>query len=173
MRVIVPYTKLIGRVTNALDASGYEWEAVNVSESYQRYWYLVRELWAAGEDFTLIEHDVVVDPEVTLQGFESCPMDWCSCPYPYQMMPSGYYFGMGCTRYRAALLKRQPCPLVYDPEWKGWDKLHKPRHWCRIDSLMKESLYNSGEQIHPHDMVEHLGDGWPKHGCVKRPKSIY
>lgn len=167
MRVVVPYTHRIKRVERALDSSGYLAEWIDVSQSYQRYWYLMAELWGDGDDFCIIEHDVVVDPEVTLQSFDFCEKDWCSCPYPYPQMSAGYYFGLGCTRFRPAIMERHPDAMQVMPEWLGWNKQHKLRHWCRVDGWLKSFLYDRDEGIHPHDMVEHLGDPGGGHGCYK------
>lgn len=172
MRIVVPYTKIIKRVSNALDASGYEWEGADVTKSKFAYWYLVKDLWEAGEDFCLIEHDIVIDPRVTLQGFDVCSHPWCACPYPYDMMEQGYYFGMGAVRFKAEVMARHPDLMQegLSREWTVlWDSKHKPGHWCRVDAWVKPRLYQLGEQIHPHDMVEHLGKEGLSHDC--RPKN--
>ena len=167
--MILPYTTKRKAVISALDASGFDYETIDVSESQFRYWYLVKELCDAGETFATVEHDIVIN-ESTLRDFDDCPCDWCIGPYPYLMMPDGHYAGLGCCKISAKLIARNPDAMRLDPNWAGWDSKHRPRHWCRVDGWLKQVLIENNERPHAHDLVDHLGDGWPSHGCVAKPK---
>ena len=44
------------------------------------YWELFKSLWKSGEDFIIVEHDVVVNAD-TIESFDACPEAWCTAPY--------------------------------------------------------------------------------------------
>ncbi len=169
LKVILPYTRRIQKVTFALDRTGYPYNPSDVTESQFKYYYLIKALWDTGESWINIEHDILPNPD-TFQSFEDCPADWCIAPYPYLMMPQGAYAGLGCCKISARLIARHPDAMDIDLNWAGWDKNHRPRHWCRVDAMLKENLINNGERPHAHEFVQHMGDGWPSHGCVAKPK---
>lgn len=79
MRVVMPYTMVNRAACDALPAMSTEF--VNVSADPLAYWRLLALLWGDAEDFTLIEHDVVIAPG-TLAALDACPEPWCSCPQP-------------------------------------------------------------------------------------------
>lgn len=169
MRVVVPFTRKTKRVLEAIEASGFEYELIDVSESQFRYWYVVKELFDAKETFATVEHDILVNSD-TLKSFDDCPCDWDIAPYPYALMPEGFYAGLGCCKITDKLIARNPDAMELDSSWYGWDKNHKPRHWCRVDGYLKDRLLANGERPHAHDVVQHLGDNWPSHGCVPKGK---
>lgn len=162
MKVIVPYTRRIKAVTAALDATGYDYEAIDVSESPFKYFYVIKELWSAGEAWINVEHDIIVNPD-TFSALEDCPADWDVAAYEYKLMKEGAYAGLGCCKFSEKLIARNPHAMNLDPNWYGWDKSHKPKHWCRVDAMLKENLLNNNERPHAHDLVHHLGDGYPSH----------
>lgn len=104
MRVVCPFTRISPETRDALDASGYLWEARDVSGSDTAYWDLLAGLWAAGEAFAVVEHDVIPAPGA-LASLETCPADWCSSPYPYFV---GMYPGLGCARFGDGIMARHP-----------------------------------------------------------------
>jgi hypothetical protein len=159
--VILPFTKRIAKVTAALDDSGYDYEAIDVSESPFRYFYVIKELWDAKETFCTIEHDIVINPE-TLRSFDSCPCDWDIAPYPYKLMPDGFYAGLGCCKISDRLIARNPEALIKVGQIE--DRSHRQKHWCRVDGWLKQILVENNERPHAHDLVDHLGDGFPSHG---------
>jgi hypothetical protein len=163
-RVVIPFTRLQPDVLAAVRASGRPYECVNVSDSDESYFRLLSELWAAGESFTLVEHDVIVGPE-TLASFDDCPHLWCAAKYSYL---KGSYWGLGCTRFRGPLLKQFPGIMDEVGEYKA--PRHSPRHWCTLDQALTHTLSaHRVEFPHIHGEVEHLGDGWPAHRCRARP----
>ena len=161
-RVICCYTKLPAQVKKALNASGYSWEAIDVSDSDQAYFEVIQDLWNYGQGFALVEHDIVVGPE-TLKSFEDCSEPWCASPYPYF---AGSYAGLGCVRFRTELIGQskglmEEIANISNP-------LHPPGHYCTLDSWIQRGLYRRGFSIHRHEPVGHL-HRWPTHGCVKEP----
>ena len=165
-RVICPYTGggLRPEVVWALQDSGHDFEAVDVSGSDESYHELLSDLWGAGKSFALVEHDVVIGPD-TLASFDSCPMEWCTFSYRYL---SSVYWGLGCTRFRGSLLQRLPDVMVQVAEYGS--PRHPKRHWCIQDQAITTALRSRRlEWPHLHGEVEHLSDGWPSHGCRPHP----
>jgi hypothetical protein len=160
MRVYCPCTAITPATRAALDASGYRWEPRDVSASDGAYWALLAELWAAGEEFAVVEHDVVPSPSA-LASFEACGNDWCSCPYPYL---AGTYAGLGCTRFRAAIMSRHPD--LMDVVATMSNDAHEPKFWCTLDGFMQIILRGRGErQCTAHPEAGHPSHS-PAHGCV-------
>lgn len=164
MRVILPFTKRIAKVTAALALSGYKYEPIDVSESQFRYYHVIKELWDAGETFCTVEHDIVIRPD-TLASFDDCPSDWDVAPYNYPLMPGGLYAGLGCCKISDRLIARNPDAMEKVGQMS--DKSHKAKSWCRVDGWLKQVLVEAGERPHAHDQVEHLGDGWPSHDSCR------
>jgi hypothetical protein len=173
VRVILPFTRKTDRVVAALDASGFAWEPVDVSGSDRAYYDALYRTWAEcaakGDDLVVVEHDIEIRP-TTLSGFARCDDAWCCAPYPYRVSPSGWYGGLGCCRFSAALLARHADAIEAIGE--RHDSLHPPRHWCRLDAWLKQLLKARGEAPVGHESVHHLGDQWPSHGCVPRPSGM-
>jgi hypothetical protein len=164
MKIVLAYVPpMSAKVVIALNKTGREFERVNVSKSDEHYWRLFDKLWKAGEEFVNIEQDIVVSPTI-LDELENCPAEWCSVAYPYL---NGQYPGLGCVRFRAALLQRRPNAVIEAGEWSN--AAHKPKHWCAVDHSLTLALNRAGETKHVHyEGVDHLGDHWPTHGCVPR-----
>lgn len=160
MHLVVPYTSLRPETAAALDATGRPWHPADVSGDDTAYFRLLSGLWAAGETFGIVEHDVTVSAEA-LDSLDGCPADWCSAPYPYV---NGLYPGLGCARFRAPLLAR--CPGVMAEVGVMSGEGHPPRHWCRLDAYLNSALTRRGErQCRDHPAVGHPA-GRASHGCV-------
>ena len=159
MRVVVPFTDLRPETVEALDASGYPWEAVSVKFSDYAYFELVAQLWREQQDFGIVEHDIKVGSD-TLSGMETCVELWCAAPYPYL---NGTYAGLGCARFRSQLMVEIP-ELMDEVALMGNDD-HPPRHWCVVDGFMQIRLALRGYSSHRHGEVVNLGGLRPAHGC--------
>lgn len=159
MRVVLPYTTLTPEVTRALDAAEMDWDGVDVSDSDEAYWELLDDLWSYGQDFAIVEHDVVVNPG-TLKSFEECPEMWCAAPYPYFV---GTYTGLGCVRFRSEAMRT--VPGLFGEVASKSDTKHPSKHWCALDSRIQAILQRQGLSVCRHDPVLHLGDNKPTHGC--------
>jgi hypothetical protein len=161
MRVLLPYTELQSEVTEALDASGFPWEAIDVSDSEEAYFEVLHDMWSFGEAFAVVEHDIVIDPEKSLQGFVECPEPWCACYYPYLR---GLYTGLGCVRFSKALVNA--VPGLMDEVSIQSSRHHPPKHWCSIDGWMQFRLAAHNYRICRHGPVTNLGETIPSHGCI-------
>lgn len=160
MRVICPYVTISPATRAALDASGCPWEPRDVSGADTAYWELLAGLWAAGEDFAIVEHDVI-PAAGTLASFGACGHDWCSSAYPYL---AGTYAGLGCARFRAPVMARHPD--LMDVVGTMSNDSHGPRHWCTIDAWLRVVLQRRGErQCTAHPEAGHPSQS-PAHGCV-------
>lgn len=160
MRVICPHVTISPATRSALDASGYGWEPRDVSGSDTAYWDVLARLWDAGEDFAVVEHDVI-PAAGALASFEACGHDWCGAPYPYL---AGTYAGLGCTRFRAAVMARHPD--LMDVVAAMSNDSHQPRHWCTLDAWIQAVLRQRGENMcTAHPEAGHPSRS-PAHGCV-------
>lgn len=137
--------------------------AVDVSDSDEDYFDLLARLWAAGETFTIVEHDIAVTADA-LDSLDACPSDWCACPYPYV---NGWIIaGLGCARFRSGLLMRHPDLMAVVAGMH--DETHPRKHWCRLDAWVHNSLIERGEKrCEAHPRVEHLmrDQHASAHGC--------
>lgn len=160
--IIVPYTKDCTETVQAIGATGRIWSTCPVVRSDDAYHGLLADLWSMGSTFAIIEHDITVTPEA-LDSLEQCPADWCACPYPYM---GALYAGLGCTRFTADLTARHPDLMTAVADMS--DKWHPPRHWCRLDEWIRQTLTRAGEQrCETHPTVGHRDgrDTRPAHGC--------
>lgn len=166
MDVIVPYTRLRPEVLAALDTTGHPYETVDVSDSDSAYWELLHEMWAAGQTFCIVEHDIIVEPD-TLTRLEECPQEWCASPYPYF---NGHYPGLGCAKFTGSLCQRWPSVIAEIGQWS--DPTHPAKHWCRLDGWIHNVLAqkarltvcaNHPQVVHRRDDPDDL---WPAHGCI-------
>ena len=159
MRVICPCTRIAPATRAALNASGYPWTEAEVTGD-AGYWMLLASLWRQGEAFAIVEHDVI-PAAGALASFEACDADWCSCPYPYL---AGTYAGLGCARFRAAVMARHPD--LMDVVAGMSNDSHPPMHWCTLDAWIRVVLIQRGErQCTAHPEAGHPSTS-PAHGCV-------
>lgn len=119
----VPFTERFPEVV-AGAPPGAVW--VDVSASPVSYWELLRDCWAKGEDFAVVEHDVVCRPDVVEQ-FDDCPEPWCVFGYTpicHQACLEAWANMLGCTRFRAELMEELPELLTSIPvERRDWHNL--------------------------------------------------
>ena len=164
MRVVVPFTRpgLRRGVTRAIRDAGYKPDLRRLDDDdVEAYWRLLSDLWEAGDDFVLVEQDIIVR-EDTLESFDDCPHPWCAAGYRY--LGSASYMGIGCVRFRAALLRRHP--EMMDRVANRSYPNHGPKHWCTLDAAMQTELQGAREHVHGHGTVGHLSTDGPSHGCV-------
>jgi hypothetical protein len=124
-----------------------------VSASDFAYADLIDRLWADGEAFLLIEHDMLPTLEA-VERMISCPRRWCACPYPVNHQPGESIVGFGFTRFAAELLTAEPDAA----EAAGrWSRAGVPaRHWSNHDSRLARVLTGRGYDIHRHAWIGHL-----------------
>lgn len=168
MRVLAPFTRRHIRAVTALGATGRSWQSAWVGGSDIDYYALLASVWAAGESFCLVEHDVVVTP-TALSELEACESDWCAFQTPYRAGAGGVHAGLGCVKFSAALLARVPDAMRDVARMS--DPVHPPMHWCRLDHwLQTVALPGARERMCVHGPpLEHLrdhdGPPTPSHGC--------
>lgn len=167
MRVIVAYTEVAPGVLEALDSTGWPYELADVSEADDSYWSLLAGLWAGGETFVIVEHDVIVRPD-TMAELAACGSVWCGHKTPYI---HGDYAGMGCSKFGADMLRAVPDAL--DQVAVMTDSAHAAKHWCRVDAwLQSHVLPRAGFSQHLHEPSlghyrPYSGPAKPSHGCIE------
>lgn len=123
MRIVYPHVRAFPQALAALPATV---ERVALNSDPDAYWRFLRDLWRFGEDFLIVEQDIVL-PDGAVTAFESCPRDWCAQPY---FMWGTWGAWHGAVRYRASLTRQYPdLP----------DAITK-RHWQSLDSAWINQL---------------------------------
>jgi hypothetical protein len=158
LKVVVPYVegKLDPRTTRALRLANIDARELDPADDCA-YHALLSELWAAGETFAIVEHDIEIGPD-TLTSFDKCPEPWCVAPYPgrsFKNYPVPILrVALGCVRFRAEFLKTNAG--ILDAMLPGpSNSLRNPRHWRRCDSLLASALQRRGFAAHEHEQVNH------------------
>lgn len=111
----VPFTVRNDEVTEAAPPGTI---FVDVSDGPDAYWGALRDIWAKGGDFAIVEHDVVVGPDVLAQ-FATCPEPWCVFGYDPICHPEcqeAWRNQLGCTRFRAEIMAACPDALSSIPK---------------------------------------------------------
>jgi hypothetical protein len=123
MRVVYPYTAR--HPSTLLGApAGAEWHYVGQDD--HAYWRLLGDLWAAGEAFLIVEHDVVCRPDVVEQ-VANCPEPWCAFPYDdmchWECMEA-WRNTLGCTRFSAEIIRAVPDAVTaIEGRYRDWHVL--------------------------------------------------
>jgi hypothetical protein len=158
MRVVQPYTHVDERVREALLAAfpanakfnglGF----VDVADADTAYWQLLHSLWAEGETFCIVEHDVIVR-EDTIGELAACPDEWCAFEILiYNGIP---WAGLGCMKFGSTLIEQVPDLL--DAISTLSDHSHPRKHWCRLDAWIQNHLHAFGHKQHVHrPPLEHV-----------------
>jgi len=129
--VIVCYTRLLLRpeTVASLEAHAPHAELHDVTDDPDAYWRALARVWADGEAFIAVEHDVELTPEV-LPQFAACPEPWCS--FGYGDIPTGALVigqQIGAVRFRAELVQAHPDVFEsIEPRDRGWTGLDMPLH---------------------------------------------
>ena len=148
LRVIYPYVREFPEALAALGQRRVE--KVDVGSGDQAYWRLMRDLWRSGDDFLIVEQDMVV-PSGAVAAFETCPREWCGQPY-FMYRTWGCWHGV--VRYRGSLTRSLPdLP----------DQIAQ-RHWQSLDSAWINHLRLAGRnEAHWHwPPARHLS---PRHAA--------
>lgn len=117
------------------------------------YWQLVTQLWADQESFLLIEHDIEITAQAIRQA-RHCDCWWSVTPYTGPGIgpaePRTLLGALGCTRFRAPLLKAFPTLMGVvgdvDDATGGIIK----RDYRRLDTRMLGALRDRGYEPHLH-----------------------
>ena len=147
MNIVVPFTRLHPEVVDALPDARW----VNVSSDDEAYWRLFRDLWAAKETVTIVEHDIVPTP-TALDGMAECPEEWCAATYAFE---GRLFYGLGCVKFAGSLMAR--FPDVMDRVGEMASASHPARNWCNLDDRIKFVLRGRARPSpHLHPEVRHL-----------------
>ena len=123
---------------------------IDVSCSALAYHHALSEIWAAGETFAVLEHDVLCRPDV-IEVFEQCPEPWCAFGYAdicHRECMEAWRNTLGCTRFRAECMEAVPDAL------EGLMGEHQD--WHNVCDGLGWSLRAAGYTHHWHfPWVEH------------------
>jgi hypothetical protein len=122
---------------------------VDVSGSARAYHDLLAGLWADGETFVLIEHDMIPTREA-VTGLEACREWWCANPYPVNHQQGETIVGLGFVRFRAELLAAAADAVIAAGRWRG---PYPACHWAAVDARLARVLDRRGYQVHRHPAV--------------------
>ena len=119
----------------ALHAEGIKHETPVLTGMFG-YWQLLTKLWADGESFILLEHDVTPWPN-SLQLLWDCPEGWCVHEYPHGEPPQ-LIWALGACKFSAEFMESYKDSI---PQLR-WEQLdHFPR------GILKY-LVKTGPHIH-------------------------
>jgi hypothetical protein len=161
MRVVVPFTELHLATDIALQNLAPHAERIDVSAAAYpatAYWELLKRMWADGESFIVIEHDIEIHDSV-LESFETCAEPWCVFPYLYRGR-SLFENGLGCVRFSDRLIETTPNLFA------GM----RPAHWTSLDGALCNHLEKRADEFglrpgyRPHlhwPEVRHHDEGKP------------
>lgn len=136
VRVLLPYVKAthtLQLVIDCLRIQQVQPELVKVNDG-DAYWKLLKAEWAKGEEFFVVEHDVVVW-QGGIRQLAECDQDWCVLP----TMCHGRMISttLGCMKFGKRLLERNP---------GFWDDI--PTTWFHLDANMADKM--GWPYIRPH-----------------------
>lgn len=127
-------------------------EYVNVGGSDTAYSELVCDLWAAGESFAIVEHDIVVRPDV-LEAFATDPAPFIAYPYCWI---TNVGVALGCNRFSGEFVQAYPTAAAKAANVSG---AYGRGHWREFDyfliRLILEERYGQVPKI-GLPPVEHL-----------------
>lgn len=118
-------------------------------EDIYGYGRILSQYWKAGQDFAVVEPDIVVRPDVVCD-FLYCKHEYCCYPYAWTTNVGP---ALGCTWFRSDFLKRYPDAMS--------EVLRRHVSWRQVDVvLMRHILARQyGEQPHVHlPPVKHLNE---------------
>jgi hypothetical protein len=127
--IVVPYTRLLDETREAVPEARF----IEI-EAEQGYRELLAELWREGEEFTLVEHDVI-PTRAQLAELEACSEPWCH----YGYFPGHWIPVFGCCRFSARLIAGT-AGVWDDPSW----------HWGQLDARFAQVARERGWRPHWH-----------------------
>ena len=139
--MVVPYIECMLRPQTRDIGTRFGAEFANVGSSDTAYHSLLTQLWSVGEGFGLLEHDLAPS-DALLSELLACPHEWCAAPYLYA--PQGkrilIWGGLGCTKFRESLLRREPDAMA---------RIERC-HWEVLDLNLADLLMKRGYEPHSH-----------------------
>lgn len=158
MDVFVAYADE-AKLKNVMDAlNPFFPNYADVSGGDDHYAQLFRHLWDKGEEFAIVEHDVIPWPGA-LEDLARCPESWCAYGYvtsgdlSTQDVPP-----LGCVKFRPEgdVPFEELFALFLESQSPGIVAGLLP-HWSSMDNVIARSLRARGWQVHEHKPgVAHL-----------------
>lgn len=138
MKIVVPYAYTNARSNPAgWDAARLNFELqgihphyVNVASSFVAYSELVRDLWAEGEPFIIVEHDILPWPGA-LEELWECDCAWGAFSY---LVCNQYRTYIGCMKFDPSRLGPVTVPIT---------------PWYQLDRRLIREVLRAGT-YHPH-----------------------
>lgn len=143
MRVLVPWTDL--DPDTAAFAATVGAELMYVGWCDEAYWGILRDAFARGETFVVVEHDVVPSPAQMVE-VTSCSGEWCSVPVRVHSTVTA--LGLAFVKFDARLIAAHRDAIASIPEGS--------RSWTGLDGQVRAALAGArfhahrGEAIHHH-----------------------
>jgi len=150
MHVVVPYTKVTSLLQTVVDCLRIQFiqpELHKVGDNGD-YWKLLDGLWRLGEEFFVVEQDVIVGAG-GLHFMRDCPEPWCSNPTVCHGRLISTTFG--CVKFGSSLMG--------DPDF--WSDI--PKTWFRLDANFanKQGFPKVRPHVH-HPAALHINEKqWP------------
>jgi hypothetical protein len=135
----VPYTAVHPKTAEAAPRDAI-W--VNVSHSNIAYYAALSHIWAKGESFALLEHDVVCTPEI-IRTIEDCREPWALYWYSdicHLECREAWRNQLGCTLFREEIIRAVPDAVSSIPPDR-WD-------WHNLCDGLGDNLRNAGFTHH-------------------------
>lgn len=131
---------------------------MDVSGDPYAYSRLLARLWREGESFLVVEHDIEVSGRAVRQA-RHCPCLWGLSPYagpgPSFEGAALLTVALGCTRFSAKLLAKEPDALDEANAIDDAGSAAPPGHWLRLDARLYSVLRQRGYMPHIHEAVAH------------------
>jgi hypothetical protein len=162
--VLIPYVtgmlrdETVRSVTREARTVGWHVALTNIDPAADTgYWMVLRDWWAAGCGFVVVEQDVEV-PEGAFAGFASCPQPWCAHPYDCGSMVN--VLALGCTKFASWLCREHPDAV--DVAGNLADDGLPVGSWRRMDTRLMRVLREAEMVCHAHHppAVHHHAYPW-------------
>lgn len=135
--VIIPYTEASEKLQFVIDCLRIQQVQPELHRVGHRdeYWQLLHDRWEIGDEFLLVEQDVVVW-QGAIQHLAECSNAWCTLPTMChgRMITTTF----GCVKFSRDLIARNP---------RFWDDID--RDWFHLDANFADKM--GWPWIRPHD----------------------
>ncbi len=128
---------------------------VDVSASEESYFEMFERLWAEGETFINVEHDVLPAAGL-LEEMDACTEEWCVGAYA-NGTAAVQRWHLGCMKFGSQLIRRHPQVIE-------WTAESGQRDWGALDGRLIGAMGRVG-QVAPH---QHPGSITHLHGAMHR-----
>jgi hypothetical protein len=157
LRIVIPFVR--GGLAPETKAWGEEHRAefVDLTGDDEGYFKLLTRLWNAGQEFYLVEQDIVPDPQ-QFTDMVACPQEWCAGIHKLHA-DAPETWSLGLMKFSAALLKRHFSPLYTGNEEPDGAELlaqviGSDRHWYKVDlalfTVIGQATTRRGPDINAH-----------------------